>query len=85
MQESGFVAKTGISGGKVSKTGKSYRATNQVNRLNKNAGYQKYDSRIIKTEPAGPEARATILKAEKENADRLYQIEQLDPNIHIRP
>ena len=85
MQESGFVAKTGISGGKVSKAGKSYRATNQVNRLNKNAGYQKYDSRIIKTEPAGPEARATILKAEKENADRLYQIEQLDPNIHIRP
>ena len=85
MQESGFVAKTGISGGKVSKAGKSYRATNQVNRFNKNAGYQKYDSRIIKTEPAGPEARATILKAEKENADRLKKIKQLNHSIHKRP
>ena len=54
----------------LSKAGKSYRATNQVNRLNKNAGYQKYDSRIIKTEPAGPKARATILKAEKENENQ---------------
>ena len=85
VQESGFVAKTGISGGKVSKAGKSYRATNQVNRFNKNAGYQKYDSRIIKTEPAGPEARATILKAEKENADRLKKIKQLNHSIHKRP
>ena len=35
--------KTGISGGKISKLGKSYRATRQVNKLNKKAGYKKYD------------------------------------------
>ena len=34
---------------------------------------------------AAPEARATILKAEIENAKRLKKIKQLDYSIHKRP
>lgn len=36
--ETGEVVKTGISGGKISKNRKSYRATCQVNKWNKDLG-----------------------------------------------
>jgi len=80
---SGRVVKTGISGGKVNKNGKSYRAQSQVNKLNKKNGFEKYDSRIVDEVPAGPGARDKILRKEKENADRLRT--ELDPDIHKRP
>ncbi|PKW29040.1 DUF6443 domain-containing protein [Flavobacterium lindanitolerans] len=77
------VVKTGVSGGKVSKAGKSYRATSQVNKLNKAAGTKKYDSRIVKKVPEGEGARKKILDAEKKNADKNR--ETLDPAIHKTP
>src|SRR5690606_29399235 len=43
--------------GKVSKADKSYRATSQVNKMNKAEGAGKYDSRIVEKIPAGPGAR----------------------------
>ncbi len=44
----GQVYKYGISGGKVSKKGKSYRAESQVRRLNRGPGTDKYESAIIR-------------------------------------
>jgi RHS repeat-associated protein len=82
----GNVVKTGVSGGKVSKSGKSYRATSQVNKWNKAEGAGKYYSRITQQAPAGPGARQKILNAEKANASRLQQQGQLrDPKKHVRP
>lgn len=63
--------------------GKSYRATRQVNKWNREAGYNKYDSRIVQEFPAGPKARENALDAEKRNATRLG--DQLDIKIHKRP
>jgi RHS repeat-associated protein len=78
------VVKTGISGGKVSKTEKSYRATNQVNKLNKTKGAKKYDSRIVEKIPAGKDARKKALDAEKKNADKnRATLDESD--IHKRP
>lgn len=65
----GDIVKTGVSGGPVTKAGKSYRANSQISKWNKsNPG--KYDSRIVKTIPSGKNARAKILKWEKRNADK---------------
>ncbi|WP_228450443.1 RHS repeat-associated core domain-containing protein [Chryseobacterium rhizosphaerae] len=77
------VVKTGVSGGKVSQAGKSYRATSQVNKINKAEGEDVVDSRIIKTEPAGPNARKNILEAEERNANKNRST--LDPRYHKRP
>jgi hypothetical protein len=80
---SGNVVKTGISGGKVSKADKSYRATSQVNKMNKAEGAGKYDSRIVEKIPAGKGARQKALDAEKVNADKHRRT--LDPEKHKRP
>ncbi|WP_373462512.1 MULTISPECIES: RHS repeat-associated core domain-containing protein [Chryseobacterium] len=82
-KSNGDVIKTGVSGGKISKSGKSYRATSQVNRINKKAGKKIVDSRVIKKEPAGPNARKNILEAEVANAEKNRAT--LDPNYHKRP
>ncbi len=85
-KETGEVVKTGISSGKISKSGKSYRATKQVNTWNKQEGCDKYDSRIVENIPAGPNARVDALKKEQDNADRLRGLGQLkDPDKHKRP
>jgi len=67
----GDVVKTGISGGKITKKGKSYRATTQVNKFNREAkakgSKKRYDSRIVVKLPD----RAKALKWEKLNANRL--------------
>ncbi|SUJ30797.1 RHS repeat-associated core domain [Sphingobacterium multivorum] len=81
--ESTNVVKTGVSGGKISKAGKSYRATSQVNKLNKAAGSKKYDSRIVEKVAEGKGARKKILDAEKKNADKNRKT--LDPAIHKTP
>ena len=78
----GAVVKTGVSGGPVTKAGKSYRASNQVSKLNKSVPGL-YDSRIVKNIPAGSGARDQILKFEIENAARHRGT--LDRNIHRRP
>ena len=77
--------KTGISGGKVRKDGKSYRAEQQVRTLNKKAGYDKYKSEIYHHEPAGEGARDNILKIEKQRATELWQKNEIDPKIHKIP
>ena len=81
--QSGKVVKTGISSGKISKQGKSYRATKQVNKWNKSEGKDKYDSRVIQKIPSGKGARNKALDAEKENANKHRN--ELDPNKHKRP
>ena len=65
--------KTGVSGGKVRKDGKSYRAEQQVRKWNKEEGGDFYESQITHTEPAGEGARDRILKYEKDRADYLRQ------------
>jgi len=80
------VVKTGISGGKVSKADKSYRATSQVNKLNKAEGAGKYDSRIVDKIPAGQGARQKALNSEASNANKLRSQGQLkDKKYHQRP
>ena len=80
------VVKTGISGGKVSKTDKSYRATRQVNKWNKAEGKSKYDSRIVDKIPAGKGARQEALRKEKINAEKLRKDGHLqDKDYHQRP
>ena len=65
--------KTGVSGGKIRKDGKSYRAEQQVRKWNKEEGGDFYESKITHTEPAGEGARDRILKYEKDRADYLRQ------------
>ena len=77
--ETGRRVKTGVSGGKVTKNGKSYRAESQVRKLNKKEGYEKYKSEIVHWEPAGEGARDRILEYEKERANALRK--ELDKNI----
>lgn len=80
------VVKTGISGGKVSKADKSYRATSQVNKLNKAEGAGKYDSRIVDKIPAGQGSRQKALNSEAANANKLRSQGQLkDKKYHQRP
>ncbi|MGM9852591.1 MAG: hypothetical protein ACI30N_01300, partial [Muribaculaceae bacterium] len=81
--ETGKAVKTGISGGKKTKGGKSYRATRQVNKWSKDG--RKFDSRIVKEIPAGPEARADALRYESENANRLRLKGELDQKYHKKP
>lgn len=75
--------KTGVSGGRVRNDGKSYRAEQQVRKWNKEAGYEKYESEITHTEPAGEGARDRILEYEKARAKVLE--DELDNRRHKRP
>ncbi len=83
--ETGNIVKTGVSGGKVRRDGKSYRAEQQVRKWNAEAGRSKYESVITHTESEGVGARDRILDYEKRRADYLRQHNQLDKNRHIRP
>jgi RHS repeat-associated protein len=47
-KQTGEVHKWGISGGKIRKDGKSYRAESQVRKLNRSAGSDVYESSVIK-------------------------------------
>ncbi len=60
---------------------KSYRATSQVNQLNKAGG--DYTSEILETIPAGKGARAKALKAEVKHATKNKKT--LNPEIHKLP
>ncbi|MGM9776821.1 MAG: RHS repeat-associated core domain-containing protein [Prevotella sp.] len=70
-KRTGKVVKTGISGGKIRKDGKSYRAEQQVRKWNKEEGGDIYESKITHQEPAGAGARDKILKYEKDRANTL--------------
>ena len=77
--------KTGISGGKIRKDGKSYRAEQQVRKWNKEEGGDYYESIITHEESAGPNARSNILEYEQERSKTLRQSGELDNNKHKRP
>jgi hypothetical protein len=77
------VVKTGISDGKITQKGKSYRAEKQVRKWNRAEGQGKYSSRISKSIPKGTGARRKALKAERKNADKHRTT--LDPRKHKRP
>ena len=77
--------KTGVSGGKVTKSGKSYRAEKQVRRWNKEVGYDKYKSEIVHWEPAGEGARNRILDFERDRSKKLRNLGEIDKKRHVRP
>ena len=84
-KETGKIVKTGISSGKIRKDGKSYRAESQVRKWNKDAGYEKYGSVITKKFEAGEGARQKAIDYEKNRADHLRKLKELDEEKHKRP
>ena len=86
-KETREVVKTGVSGGAVRKgDGKSIRAESQVRKWNKEAGYEKYESTITHTEPAGENARRKIYDYEKKRAKYLHDNGQLNnTDLHKKP
>ena len=76
-----------ISGGPKTHNGtRSSRATSQVNKWNKEAGYERYEAEIIEDIPAGPNARETALDKESKYADRFREQGHLnDETKHKRP
>ena len=84
-KETGKRVKTGVSGGRIRKDGKSSRAEQQVRKWNKEAGYEKYKSEITHKEPAGEGARDRILEYEKARAKALKDLKEIDENRHKRP
>lgn len=85
--QTGLTVKTGISGGKRTTTGGSYRANRQASKWNQEAGSNdRYQARVVKEVPAGQGAREKALKWEETNARRLRNEGQLiDKTKHRRP
>lgn len=77
----GDVGKTGISGRPLNKNGTSPRANSQVNKLNKQAGYDKYDADVVN--PSIPD-RSSALDWERINAQKLWD-EGNSMILHKRP
>lgn len=66
------VVKTGIGGGKRTKSGGSYRANSQANRWNRQEDTPgRYEGRVVAEFPAGPGTRQRALDWEQRNARRL--------------
>lgn len=80
-KKTGDVVKTGISGQTLNQNGTSPRANTQVNKLNKLAGEDIYDARIVIEDMPD---RASALEWEKENALKLWE-EKNSMDIHKRP
>lgn len=82
--QSGKVVKTGVSGGKETKTGQSYRGNSQANKWNKQEGTPgRYKAEITNRVSGGKGAREKALKYEKVRANQVRN--QLDPRKHQRP
>jgi RHS repeat-associated protein len=78
--------KVGISGGKITKKGKSYRAQRQVSKWNREKGGNVYESKIILNIPEGKNSRDKALEAERDKADKLRKEGQLkEKDKHQRP
>ena len=77
--------KAGVSGGKKTKGGKSYRGESQVRKWNREEGSDRYESKVTYDVPEGEGAREKILDYEKNHAEELKSLNQLDPTKHIRP
>jgi len=81
--ETGKTVKTGISGGKETKSGQSYRGNSQANKWNKQENTSKYKPETTNRISAGKGAREKALQYEKKHANEVRN--QLDPNKHNRP
>jgi hypothetical protein len=79
--KTGEVVKTGVSQGKISKEGKSYRAERQRRKW----GKDNFDTTIIAEIPAGPGARQKALDIEASNARGLRPENLINPDYHVRP
>ena len=79
--ETGDVVKTGISGQPLNKNGTSPRANSQVNKWNKEVGYDKYEAYLVKRKLPN---RQEALDWERKNAQRLWE-EGNSMNKHKRP
>ena len=76
--------KTGISSGKETKVGKSYRGQSQANKWNKEGNTPgRYVSEIVNRIPEGKGARLKALDYESMDAKKLF--DQLDYTRHKRP
>ena len=73
--------KTGISGSKLNKDGSSKRANQQVNKLNKAEGYNRYYAKVKETNIPN---RKAALEWERKNAMRLHN-EGYELPMHKRP
>lgn len=81
----GEVVKVGISGGKISKNGLSYRAQKQVRKWNREEG-DVFESRIVYQTGGGEGARVRALKWEAGNASFWRAEGHLrDPKKHSKP
>ena len=69
-KETNTIVKTGVSGGKIRKDGKSYRAEQQVRKWNKEKGGDVFESVITDKIPEGKGARDKILLIEKAKAKK---------------
>jgi len=65
-KDTGELHKTGISGQELNKNGSSPRANRQVNKLNKEAGFEKYEAKVTGTKIPG---RETALEKEQARVD----------------
>lgn len=79
-----------MSGGRIRLDGKSVRAESQARRWNRESGNTingkgRYETKIVKREPAKPGARWRIINWEERNARRLRNMGQLDPARHTTP
>lgn len=79
--DTGNAVKTGISGQSLNKNGTSPRANSQVNKWNKEAGYEKYSATVVETNMPD---RSTALEWERNNTNRLAQ-EGNDLYKHVYP
>ncbi|MGR5287730.1 RHS repeat-associated core domain-containing protein [Vibrio maritimus] len=75
------VVKTGISQGKISKKGKSYRAERQRRKW----GKDDFDTTIVAEIPAGPGARQKALDIKASNARGRRPESLTNPDYHVRP
>ncbi len=75
------IEKVGISGGKISKAGKSYRANKQISEQKK-LGFE-FSQKIIKKIKAGEGARVKALEAEVKATNNYKNT--INPRIHSRP
>ena len=78
------VVKTGVSGGKETKSGESYRGNQQANKWNNDEDTPgRYKSVITNRVPEGEGARQKALNYEKDRANQVR--DQLDRDKHKRP
>ncbi|WP_260443651.1 hypothetical protein [Listeria immobilis] len=75
------VVKVGISAGRLNKNGSSRRANKQVRKWNKQAGYEKYKSRVVQKKLKG---RSKALRWEQGHVNRVY-LKKAKLNKHRRP